>query len=100
MTPTPANNINDDIDDETPLINRDEKSESSKFKQRKKKEEQKQEQYEESSEYEYESEVDSQVREVIEQASKRQEYNNDLSPMLDYFYTLDSGHKDFVRSMI
>ena len=41
MTPTPANNINDDIDDETPLINRDEKSESSKFKQRKKKEEQK-----------------------------------------------------------
>ena len=40
------------------------------------------------------------MREVIEQASRREWDKVDDSPLLDYFYTIDSGHKDFVRSMI
>jgi WD40 repeat protein len=34
------------------------------------------------------------------ESASRVQFEDDNSPLLDYFYSLDSGHKDFVRSMI
>ena len=53
-------------------------------------------------EYESEDEDSVAVREpskILEKSDRQGEKESD-SPLIDYFYAIESGHKDFVRSMI
>lgn len=56
----------------------------------------------EESEYEeeYESEQESGVGKHEKAANGGKEEGEDESPLIDYFFKIESGHKDFVRSMI